>query len=92
MSPMLENDPGLAVRGVSTTFNQVVLCPLRLPFSLPSIFLFVCLSVCQKSRRFKSKREGTDYSNRPIKLAGKVIIQDISCLLPVHKVLGENYM
>lgn len=50
------------------------------------------LSVCQKSRRFKSKREGTDYSNRPIKLAGKVIIQEISCLLPVHKVLGESYM
>ncbi|TNM90549.1 hypothetical protein fugu_002838 [Takifugu bimaculatus] len=46
----------------------------------------------RKSRRFKTKREGTDYSNRPIKLAGKVIIQDISCLLPVHKVLGENYI
>lgn len=45
MSPMLENDHGLAVRAVSTTFNQVVLCPLRLPFSLPSICLSVCLSV-----------------------------------------------
>lgn len=43
MSPMLENDHGLAVRAVST-FNQVVLCPLRLPFSLPSIFLSVYLS------------------------------------------------
>ncbi|XP_029353332.1 GATOR complex protein WDR59 isoform X4 [Echeneis naucrates] len=46
----------------------------------------------RKSRRFKTKREGTDYSNRPIKLAGKVIIQEISCLLPVHKTLGENYI
>ncbi|XP_042276196.1 GATOR2 complex protein WDR59 isoform X1 [Thunnus thynnus] len=44
----------------------------------------------RKSRRFKTKRE-TDYS-RPIKLAGKVIIQEISCLLPVHKVLGESYI
>ena len=54
--------------------------------------LSVCRSVGQKSRRFKTKREGTDYGNRPIKLAGKVIIQDISCLLPVHKSLGESYM
>uniref|UniRef100_A0A3Q3JL77 RWD domain-containing protein n=1 Tax=Monopterus albus TaxID=43700 RepID=A0A3Q3JL77_MONAL len=46
----------------------------------------------RKSRRFKTKREGTDYVNRPIKLAGKVIIQEISCLLPVHKALGENYI
>ncbi|KAF3686154.1 GATOR complex protein WDR59 [Channa argus] len=46
----------------------------------------------RKSRRFKTKREGTDYSNRPIKLAGKVIIQEISCLLPVHKALGESYI
>ncbi|XP_028332324.1 GATOR complex protein WDR59 isoform X2 [Gouania willdenowi] len=46
----------------------------------------------RKSRRFKTKREGTDYANRPIKLAGKVIIQDISCLLPVHKSLGESYI
>uniref|UniRef100_A0A671UQW4 WD repeat domain 59 n=1 Tax=Sparus aurata TaxID=8175 RepID=A0A671UQW4_SPAAU len=46
----------------------------------------------RKSRRFKTKREGTDYGNRPIKLAGKVIIQDISCLLPVHKSLGESYI
>ncbi|XP_053722133.1 GATOR complex protein WDR59 isoform X2 [Synchiropus splendidus] len=42
----------------------------------------------RKSRRFKTKRE--DVSR--IKLAGKVIIQEISCLLPVHKVLGENYI
>ncbi|XP_067104836.1 GATOR2 complex protein WDR59 isoform X2 [Osmerus mordax] len=46
----------------------------------------------RKSRRFKTKREGTDYSNRPIKLAGKIIIQEISCLLPVHKILGETYI
>uniref|UniRef100_A0A3P8RJ04 WD repeat domain 59 n=1 Tax=Amphiprion percula TaxID=161767 RepID=A0A3P8RJ04_AMPPE len=46
----------------------------------------------RKSRRFKTKREGTDYGNRPIKLAGKVIIQEISCLLPVHKSLGESYI
>ncbi|XP_067327077.1 GATOR2 complex protein WDR59 isoform X3 [Anolis sagrei] len=46
----------------------------------------------RKSRRWKSKREGTDASNRPIKAAGKVIIQDISCLLPVHKSLGELYI
>ncbi|KAM9410649.1 GATOR2 complex protein WDR59 isoform 2-T2 [Pholidichthys leucotaenia] len=46
----------------------------------------------RKSRRFKTKREGSDYGSRPIKLAGKVIIQEISCLLPVHKTLGENYI
>ncbi|XP_061613356.1 GATOR2 complex protein WDR59 isoform X3 [Phyllopteryx taeniolatus] len=46
----------------------------------------------RKSRRFKTKRDGTDYGGRSIKLAGKVIIQEISCLLPVHKVLGENYI
>uniref|UniRef100_A0AAV2LTH3 WDR59/RTC1-like RING zinc finger domain-containing protein n=1 Tax=Knipowitschia caucasica TaxID=637954 RepID=A0AAV2LTH3_KNICA len=46
----------------------------------------------RKSRRFKTKREASDFANRPIKLAGKVIIQDISCLLPVHKALGESYI
>lgn len=46
----------------------------------------------RKSRRWKAKREGGDYSSRPIKLAGKVIIQEISCLLPVHKALGETYV
>uniref|UniRef100_A0ACB8EAW0 GATOR complex protein wdr59 n=1 Tax=Sphaerodactylus townsendi TaxID=933632 RepID=A0ACB8EAW0_9SAUR len=46
----------------------------------------------KKSRRWKNKREGTDASNRPVKAAGKVIIQDISCLLPVHKSLGEMYI
>ncbi|MBN3301259.1 WDR59 protein, partial [Amia calva] len=46
----------------------------------------------RKSRRWKGKREGMDSSNRPIKLAGKVIIQEISCLLPVHKTLGETYI
>ncbi|XP_030621700.1 GATOR complex protein WDR59 isoform X1 [Chanos chanos] len=46
----------------------------------------------RKSRRWKGKREGTDCSNRPIKLAGKVIIQEVSCLLPVHKALGETYV
>uniref|UniRef100_G3PZZ6 WD repeat domain 59 n=1 Tax=Gasterosteus aculeatus aculeatus TaxID=481459 RepID=G3PZZ6_GASAC len=45
-----------------------------------------------KSRRFKTKREGSDFGNRPIKLAGKVIVQEISCLLPVHKALGESYI
>ncbi|XP_074172113.1 GATOR2 complex protein WDR59 [Rhinolophus sinicus] len=45
-----------------------------------------------KSRRWKSKREGLDSGNRPIKAAGKVIIQDIACLLPVHKSLGELYI
>ncbi|XP_076003001.1 GATOR2 complex protein WDR59 isoform X1 [Genypterus blacodes] len=50
------------------------------------------LHECPKSRRFKTKREGSDYANRPIKLAGKVIIQEISCLLPVHKVLGDAYI
>uniref|UniRef100_A0A8K9XEH8 WD repeat domain 59 n=1 Tax=Oncorhynchus mykiss TaxID=8022 RepID=A0A8K9XEH8_ONCMY len=33
---------------------------------------------CPKSRRFKTKREGADYGNRPVKLAGKIIIQEIS--------------
>uniref|UniRef100_A0A4W4GEK2 RWD domain-containing protein n=1 Tax=Electrophorus electricus TaxID=8005 RepID=A0A4W4GEK2_ELEEL len=47
---------------------------------------------CPKSRRWKGKREGTDYSNRTTKLAGKVIIQEISCLLPIHKALGETYI
>ncbi|MGH0121815.1 UNVERIFIED_CONTAM: hypothetical protein FKN15_068801 [Acipenser sinensis] len=46
----------------------------------------------RKSRRWKGKREGTDSINRPIKAAGKVIIQDISWLLPVHKQLGETYV
>ncbi|XP_065781082.1 GATOR2 complex protein WDR59 isoform X4 [Muntiacus reevesi] len=46
----------------------------------------------RKSRRWKSKREGSDSGNRPIKAAGKVIIQDIACLLPVHKSLGELYI
>ncbi|XP_059207909.1 GATOR complex protein WDR59 isoform X2 [Centropristis striata] len=44
----------------------------------------------RKSRRFKTKRE--ESGNRAIKLAGKVIIQEISCLLPVHKALGESYI
>ncbi|XP_075939292.1 GATOR2 complex protein WDR59 isoform X5 [Anarhichas minor] len=43
-----------------------------------------------KSRRFKTKRE--DFGSRTIKLAGKVIIQEISCLLPVHKSLGDGYI
>lgn len=46
----------------------------------------------RKSRRWKSKRESSDSSSRPIKAAGKVIIQDISCLLTVHKALGEMYI
>ncbi|XP_075181564.1 GATOR2 complex protein WDR59 [Anomaloglossus baeobatrachus] len=44
-----------------------------------------------KSRRWKSKRESSESGSRPIKAAGKVIIQDISCLLSVHKALGELY-
>ncbi|XP_063294156.1 GATOR2 complex protein WDR59 isoform X2 [Pelobates fuscus] len=44
----------------------------------------------RKSRRWKSKP--SDSSSRPIKAAGKVIIQDISCLLTVHKALGEMYI
>ncbi|KAL4630243.1 WD repeat-containing protein 59 isoform X1 [Arapaima gigas] len=47
---------------------------------------------CLKSRRWKNKREGGDTAKGPIKLAGKVIIQDISRLLPVHKALGETYI
>ncbi|XP_040265541.1 GATOR complex protein WDR59 [Bufo bufo] len=46
----------------------------------------------RKSRRWKSKRETNDSGSRPIKAAGKVIIQDISCLLSVHKALGELYI
>ncbi|XP_068117783.1 GATOR2 complex protein WDR59 isoform X3 [Hyperolius riggenbachi] len=46
----------------------------------------------RKSRRWKSKRESSDSSSRPIKAAGKVIIQDITCLLAVHKSLGELYI
>ncbi|KAE8609135.1 hypothetical protein XENTR_v10011722 [Xenopus tropicalis] len=46
----------------------------------------------RKSRRWKSKRENSDANSRPIKAAGKVIIQDISCLLTVHKALGELYI
>ncbi|XP_064414503.1 GATOR2 complex protein WDR59 isoform X2 [Latimeria chalumnae] len=46
----------------------------------------------RKSRRWKGKRESSDSNSRPIKAAGKVIIQDISCLLPVHKSLGEMYI
>ncbi|XP_029944372.1 GATOR complex protein WDR59 isoform X2 [Salarias fasciatus] len=46
----------------------------------------------RKSRRFKTKRDGSDFGNRPIKLAGKVIIQETSCLLPVHKSLGDGYI
>ncbi|XP_048829115.1 GATOR complex protein WDR59 isoform X1 [Brienomyrus brachyistius] len=46
----------------------------------------------RKSRRWKNKREGAEASSRPVKLAGKVIIQEISSLLPVHKALGETYV
>ncbi|KAK7919207.1 hypothetical protein WMY93_010491 [Mugilogobius chulae] len=40
----------------------------------------------------QNQARASDFANRPIKLAGKVIIQDISCLLPVHKALGESYI
>ncbi|XP_073515805.1 GATOR2 complex protein WDR59 isoform X2 [Phyllobates terribilis] len=46
----------------------------------------------RKSRRWKSKRESSESGSRPIKAAGKVIIHDISCLLSVHKSLGEMYI
>ncbi|KAM8946014.1 GATOR2 complex protein WDR59 [Pelodytes ibericus] len=45
-----------------------------------------------KPRRWKPKRESSDSGSRPIKAAGKVIIQDISCLLAVHKTLGDMYI
>uniref|UniRef100_A0A3B4GSW8 WD repeat domain 59 n=1 Tax=Pundamilia nyererei TaxID=303518 RepID=A0A3B4GSW8_9CICH len=66
--------------------------PTPLPLSASRRWSVQTLHDWPKSRRFKTKREGTDYGNRPIKLAGKVIIQEISCLLPVHKTLGENYL
>ncbi|XP_024911189.1 GATOR complex protein WDR59 isoform X2 [Cynoglossus semilaevis] len=64
----------------------------RLPISATRRWSVQSLHDWLKSRRFKTKREGMEYSNRPIKLAGKVIIQEISCLLPVHKTLGESYV
>ncbi|XP_038556996.1 GATOR complex protein WDR59 isoform X3 [Micropterus salmoides] len=64
----------------------------KLPISASRRWSVQTLHDWPKSRRFKTKREGTDYGNRPIKLAGKVIIQEISCLLPVHKALGEIYI
>ncbi|XP_027137018.1 GATOR complex protein WDR59 isoform X1 [Larimichthys crocea] len=64
----------------------------KLPISASRRWSVQTLHDWPKSRRFKTKREGTDYGNRPIKLAGKVIIQEISCLLPVHKNLGESYI
>lgn len=64
----------------------------KLPISASRRWSVQTLRDWPKSRRFKTKREGMDYGNRPIKLAGKVIIQDISCLLPVHKALGESYI
>uniref|UniRef100_A0A8C4DW14 WD repeat domain 59 n=1 Tax=Dicentrarchus labrax TaxID=13489 RepID=A0A8C4DW14_DICLA len=64
----------------------------KLPISASRRWSVQTLHDWPKSRRFKTKREGTDYGNRPIKLAGKVIIQEISCLLPVHKALGESYI
>lgn len=75
-------------------FLTLVLCSLAHEGCCPALLLpsNTLLFVLQKSRRWKSKREGTDANNRPIKAAGKVIIQDISCLLPVHKLLGELYM
>ncbi|XP_067245269.1 GATOR2 complex protein WDR59 isoform X4 [Chanodichthys erythropterus] len=62
------------------------------PLSAPRRWSVQTIHDCPKSRRWKGKREGGDYSSRPIKLAGKVIIQEISCLLPVHKALGETYV
>uniref|UniRef100_A0A3B4DAF0 RWD domain-containing protein n=1 Tax=Pygocentrus nattereri TaxID=42514 RepID=A0A3B4DAF0_PYGNA len=62
------------------------------PLSAPRRWSVQTIHDCPKSRRWKGKREGTDYSNRAIKLAGKVIIQEISCLLPIHKALAETYV
>ncbi|CAM4579866.1 unnamed protein product [Leuciscus chuanchicus] len=62
------------------------------PLSTPRRWSVQTIHDCPKSRRWKGKREGGDYSSRPIKLSGKVIIQEISCLLPVHKALGETYV
>ncbi|KAJ8252576.1 hypothetical protein COCON_G00218880 [Conger conger] len=62
------------------------------PLSGPRRWSVQTIQDCPKSRRWKSKREGADAGNRPIKLAGKVIIQEISCLLSVHKILGEAYI
>ncbi|XP_059421310.1 GATOR complex protein WDR59-like isoform X1 [Carassius carassius] len=62
------------------------------PLSAPRRWSVQTIHDCPKSRRWKGKREGGDYSSRPIKLAGKVIIQEISRLLPVHKALGETYV
>ncbi|XP_055010272.1 GATOR complex protein WDR59 isoform X2 [Boleophthalmus pectinirostris] len=64
----------------------------RLPLSASRRWSVQTLHDWPKSRRFKTKREASDFASRPIKLAGKVIIQDISCLLPVHKALGESYI
>ncbi|CAN9506551.1 unnamed protein product [Ophioblennius macclurei] len=64
----------------------------KLPISASRRWSVQTIHDWPKSRRFKTKREGADYGNRPIKLAGKVIIQEISCLLPVHKSLGEGYI
>ncbi|XP_073706548.1 GATOR2 complex protein WDR59-like isoform X1 [Garra rufa] len=62
------------------------------PLSAPRRWSVQTIHDCPKSRRWKGKREGGDYSSRPIKLAGKVIIQEISCLLSVHRALGETYV
>ncbi|XP_072320921.1 GATOR2 complex protein WDR59 isoform X4 [Eucyclogobius newberryi] len=62
----------------------------KLPLSASRRWSVQTLHDWPKSRRFKTKRE--DFANRAIKLAGKVIVQDISCLLPVHKALGESYI
>ncbi|XP_034161042.1 GATOR complex protein WDR59 isoform X1 [Pangasianodon hypophthalmus] len=64
----------------------------RKPLSVHRRWSVQTIADCPKSRRWKGKREGTDYSNKTIKLAGKVIIQEISCLLPIHKALGETYV
>uniref|UniRef100_A0A3Q3W2H1 RWD domain-containing protein n=1 Tax=Mola mola TaxID=94237 RepID=A0A3Q3W2H1_MOLML len=64
----------------------------KLPISASRRWSVQTLHDWPKSRRFKTKREGADHGGRPIKLAGKVIIQEISCLLPVHKALGESYL
>ncbi|XP_048449240.1 GATOR complex protein WDR59-like [Rhincodon typus] len=75
-----------------TITRSIRLKTQSLPTELTEQLKLRSFSCSQKSRRWKGKREGTDTNNRPIKAAGKVIIQDISCLLPVHKSLGELYI
>uniref|UniRef100_A0A8C4NE65 WD repeat domain 59 n=1 Tax=Eptatretus burgeri TaxID=7764 RepID=A0A8C4NE65_EPTBU len=46
----------------------------------------------RKMRRSKVRREAGDVGTRCMKAAGKVVVQDISCLLPIHRQLAELYI